>query len=175
LKIALYIALQRRRFVPRGGCRALQLYCTALQSALHLYSSTALYTLHPLHPPSASGAGCALTTVPLCSCVAHLSGDDCIHLLARVVALTQVGTPKRNSGPNSFARSHNIRHGRSGAHSKKEFSDATTSGTGLARGGVSTKPHTTSDWGGISFGGIAQNSLCRESTMGTAGPVVAAR
>ena len=31
----------------RGGCRALQLY-----SALHLYSSTVLYTLHPLHPPS---------------------------------------------------------------------------------------------------------------------------
>ena len=28
---------------------------TALQSALHLYSSTALYTLHPLHPPSAQG------------------------------------------------------------------------------------------------------------------------
>ena len=27
---------------------------TALQSALHLYSSTALYTLHPLHPPSLS-------------------------------------------------------------------------------------------------------------------------
>ena len=26
---------------------------TALQSALHLYSSTALYILHPLHPPSA--------------------------------------------------------------------------------------------------------------------------
>ena len=26
---------------------------TALRSALHLYSSTALYTLHPLHPPSA--------------------------------------------------------------------------------------------------------------------------
>ena len=25
---------------------------TALQSALQLYSSTALYTLHPLHPPS---------------------------------------------------------------------------------------------------------------------------
>ena len=25
---------------------------TALQSALHLYISTALYTLHPLHPPS---------------------------------------------------------------------------------------------------------------------------
>ena len=25
---------------------------TALSSALHLYSSTALYTLHPLHPPS---------------------------------------------------------------------------------------------------------------------------
>ena len=31
---------------------------TALQSALHLYSSTALYTLHPLHPPSARGASC---------------------------------------------------------------------------------------------------------------------
>ena len=31
---------------------------TALSSALHLYSSTALYTLHPLHPPSSSvGAG----------------------------------------------------------------------------------------------------------------------
>ena len=28
---------------------------TALQSALHLYSSTALYTLHPLHPPSGYG------------------------------------------------------------------------------------------------------------------------
>ena len=28
---------------------------TALSSALHLYSSTALYTLHPLHPPSARG------------------------------------------------------------------------------------------------------------------------
>ena len=28
---------------------------TALQSALHLYSSTALYTLHPLHPPSEGG------------------------------------------------------------------------------------------------------------------------
>ena len=27
---------------------------TALQSALHLYSSTALYALHPLHPPSGS-------------------------------------------------------------------------------------------------------------------------
>ena len=34
----------------RGGCIALQLY-----SALHLYSSTALYTLHPLHPPSGAG------------------------------------------------------------------------------------------------------------------------
>ena len=32
---------------------------TALQSALHLYSSTALYTLHPLHPPSASAAAAA--------------------------------------------------------------------------------------------------------------------
>ena len=30
---------------------------TALQSALHLYSSTALYTLHPLHPPSGAGEG----------------------------------------------------------------------------------------------------------------------
>ena len=42
------------RASSRGGCRALQLYqsSTALQSALHLYSSTALYTLHPLHPPS---------------------------------------------------------------------------------------------------------------------------
>ena len=30
---------------------------TALQSALHLYSSTALYTLHPLHPPSGTRAG----------------------------------------------------------------------------------------------------------------------
>ena len=30
---------------------------TALQSALHLYSSTALYTLHPLHPPSARRHG----------------------------------------------------------------------------------------------------------------------
>ena len=29
---------------------------TALQSALHLYSSTALYTLHPLHPPSGRAA-----------------------------------------------------------------------------------------------------------------------
>ena len=28
---------------------------TAHQSALHLYSSTALYTLHPLHPPSGGG------------------------------------------------------------------------------------------------------------------------
>ena len=33
--------------LSRARCRALQLY-----SALHLYSSTALYTLHPLHPPS---------------------------------------------------------------------------------------------------------------------------
>ena len=39
----------------RGGCRALQLY-----SALHLYSSTALYTLHPLHPPSGPGGPRAL-------------------------------------------------------------------------------------------------------------------
>ena len=40
---SLYIGLTS----SRGGCRALQLY-----SAPHLYSSTALYTLHPLHPPS---------------------------------------------------------------------------------------------------------------------------
>ena len=38
----------------RGGCRALQLYSAP---ALHLYSSTALYTLHPLHPPSGWGQG----------------------------------------------------------------------------------------------------------------------
>ena len=35
--------------LSRAGCRALQLY-----SAPHLYISTALYTLHPLHPPSGS-------------------------------------------------------------------------------------------------------------------------
>ena len=49
---------------------------TALQSALHLYSSTALYTLHPLHPPSGSHARqiaevLALFYVPPCR--AHLS------------------------------------------------------------------------------------------------------
>ena len=43
-------SLYNARSSSRGGCRALQLY-----SALHLYSSTALYTLHPLHPPSGSG------------------------------------------------------------------------------------------------------------------------
>ena len=33
---------------------------TALSSALHLYSSTALYTLHPLHPPSVRvSSGCS--------------------------------------------------------------------------------------------------------------------
>ena len=42
-------SLYNARSSSRGGCRALQLY-----SALHLYSSTALYTLHPLHPPSGS-------------------------------------------------------------------------------------------------------------------------
>ena len=36
---------------------------TALQSALHLYSSTALYTLHPLHPPSRSDATAPCATV----------------------------------------------------------------------------------------------------------------
>ena len=41
-------SLYNARSSSRGGCRALQLY-----SALHLYISTALYTLHPLHPPSA--------------------------------------------------------------------------------------------------------------------------
>ena len=42
---------------------------TALQSALHLYSSTALYTLHPLHPPSgiASVAQRALPIAPAAS------------------------------------------------------------------------------------------------------------
>ena len=43
-------SLYNARSSSRGGCRALQLY-----SALHLYSSTALYTLHPLHPPSGDG------------------------------------------------------------------------------------------------------------------------
>ena len=32
---------------------------TRLPRALHLYSSTALYTLHPLHPPSAELEHCA--------------------------------------------------------------------------------------------------------------------
>ena len=45
-------SLYRRLTSSRGGCRALQLY-----SALHLYSSTALYTLHPLHPPSGREQG----------------------------------------------------------------------------------------------------------------------
>ena len=39
----LYIGLA----VSRGVCRALQLY-----SSRYLYSSTTLYTLQPLHPPS---------------------------------------------------------------------------------------------------------------------------
>ena len=37
---------------------------TALQSALHLYSSTALYTLHPLHPPSGYREGGVQKDVP---------------------------------------------------------------------------------------------------------------
>ena len=51
--------LQQNRALHRSTTQALrpaadvELYIsTALQSALHLYSSTALYTLHPLHPPS---------------------------------------------------------------------------------------------------------------------------
>ena len=40
---------------------------TALQSALHLYSSTALYTLHPLHPPSGRGKTLACIRVGLCA------------------------------------------------------------------------------------------------------------
>ena len=52
--------LQQNRALHRSTTEALrpaadvELYSsTALQSALHIYSSTALYTLHPLHPPSA--------------------------------------------------------------------------------------------------------------------------
>ena len=53
--------LQQNRALHRSTTQALrpaadvELYSsTALQSALHLYNSTALYTLHPLlHPPSA--------------------------------------------------------------------------------------------------------------------------
>ena len=55
-------ALQQNRALHRSTTQALrpaadvELYSsTALQSALHLYSSTALYTLHPLHPPSGGG------------------------------------------------------------------------------------------------------------------------
>ena len=43
---------------------------TALQSALHLYSSTALYTLHPLHPPS------VLAVVPLVSISETAGGHE---------------------------------------------------------------------------------------------------
>ena len=53
--------LQQNRALHRSTTEALrpaadvELYSsTALQSALHLYSSTTLYTLHPLHPPSGS-------------------------------------------------------------------------------------------------------------------------
>ena len=58
-------ALHRSTTHPPRHAPDVELYSsTALQSALHLYSSTALYTLHPLHPPSDSGeapdsAGCA--------------------------------------------------------------------------------------------------------------------
>ena len=51
--------LQQNRALHRSTTQAhrpaadVELYSsTALQSALHLYSSTVLYTLHPLHPPS---------------------------------------------------------------------------------------------------------------------------
>ena len=51
--------LQQNRALHRSTTHAVrhaadvELYSsTALSSALHLYSSTALYTLHPLHPPS---------------------------------------------------------------------------------------------------------------------------
>ena len=37
---------------------------TALQSALHLYSSTALYTLHPLHPPFSKRRGGERLSIP---------------------------------------------------------------------------------------------------------------
>ena len=45
--------LHRSTTHPPRPAADVELYSsTALQSALHLYSSTALYTLHPLHPPS---------------------------------------------------------------------------------------------------------------------------
>ena len=44
---------------------------TALQSALHLYSSTALYTLHPLHPPSGRWGPCPSPT-PRLACPFYL-------------------------------------------------------------------------------------------------------
>ena len=58
---------------------------TALQSALHLYSSTALYTLHPLHPPSVSAAARRSTAAGSprrlrCRCIAV--GSSC---LSRVI------------------------------------------------------------------------------------------
>ena len=59
--------LQQNRALHRSTTQAprhapdVELYSsTALQSALHLYSSTALYTLHPLHPPSVCAAAGAL-------------------------------------------------------------------------------------------------------------------
>ena len=55
----LQLTLQQNRALHRSTSDShrpapdVELYSsTALQSALHLYSSTALYTLHPLHPPS---------------------------------------------------------------------------------------------------------------------------
>ena len=46
-------ALHRSTTHPHRHAADVELYSsTALQSALHLYSSTVLYTLHPLHPPS---------------------------------------------------------------------------------------------------------------------------
>ena len=48
--------LHRSTTHPPRPAADVELYSsTALQSALHLYNSTALYTLHPLHPPSGEG------------------------------------------------------------------------------------------------------------------------
>ena len=67
---SLYIGLTS----SRAGCRALQLY-----SALHLYSSTALYTLHPLHPPSATRR----TDGGEAESHTHPSSTDTLHVSAR--------------------------------------------------------------------------------------------
>ena len=51
--------LHRSTTHPLRPAADVELYSsTALQSALHLYSSTALYTLHPLHPPSGCRIDC---------------------------------------------------------------------------------------------------------------------